>query len=181
MPIFDGGRIFKAKIDMEDLIVWTNVVIVDTREQSPFHFKEMTAVKETSKGRITRPFVVPTKRGTLKSGDYSVEGYETKVSVERKSHQDLVGTLGDGRVRFENELARLNEMEFAAVVCEAPWTAVMRGLPDRKLSPQSIYGSVVSFQQRFTRVHWWMCISRRDAETTTFRILKRFVEGGLRK
>jgi ERCC4-type nuclease len=178
MPCFDGCRIFKGKAKEADVVIWPHTVLVDTREQAPFHFQGMTVEQTTTKGSFSCPLVVQTAKASLRSGDYTVRGYENVISVERKSHEDLIGTLGGGRQRFEEEMYRLNQMNFAAVVVEAYWTAIMRGIAGRKLSPQSVYGSVISFQQRYPRVHWWPCPSRRDAETTTFRILKRFVEGG---
>jgi DNA excision repair protein ERCC-4 len=98
-------------------------------------------------------------------------------AVERKSIEDLFGTLSAGRDRFENELDRLNRMDFGVVVVEGDWHRVMRGLPDRRVNPQSIFGSVIAYQQKFRGVHWWFADHRRDAETITFRVLRYYAEG----
>jgi ERCC4-type nuclease len=174
MPHFDGLRIFKGKSNRNrDLVIWDHSILVDTREQAPFHFLEMEI--EDTKG-VAVPFVVKTVRASLPSGDYSVQGFEHAIAIERKAFDDLYGTLGSGRERFENELYRLNQLSIAFVVTEAPWSAVMRNPDNRKLSPNSIYGSIQAWQMRYPRVHWWLCNNRRDAEITTFRLLKRFVE-----
>lgn len=100
-------------------------VVIDTREQRPFAFEGMKCDAADGGG----PLTVPTLRGTLKSGDYSLKGYETRVAVERKSIEDLFGTLGQGRERFERELARLSLYRFAAVVVEADWRAILGAYP----------------------------------------------------
>jgi hypothetical protein len=114
------------------------------------------------------------RRG-LRTGDYSLRGYEARVAVERKSLQDVYHTLGQRRACFERELARLNEMEFAAVVVEASWEAILREPPGRsRLRPKVVYRSVLAWGQRYPRVHWYTMGNRRLAEVTTLRILERF-------
>jgi hypothetical protein len=114
------------------------------------------------------------RRG-LRTGDYSLRGYEARVAVERKSLQDVYHTLGQRRACFQRELARLNEMDFAAVVVEASWEAILRDPPERsRLRPKVVYRSVLAWGQRYPRVHWYMMGNRRLAEVTTLRILERF-------
>ena len=44
----------------------------------------------------------------LKTGDYSVKGYQPKFTVEHKTIKDLIGTCGyKNRERFKRELARM--------------------------------------------------------------------------
>lgn len=100
---------------------FTVPVVIDTREQRGFSFDGLRCDVADGGG----PLTVPTVRGTLKSGDYSLKGYETRVACERKSIEDLYGTLGKGRERFERELVRLSTYSFAAVVVEADWRAVL--------------------------------------------------------
>lgn len=64
------------------------IVVVDTREQSPWEFE------------------VPTVRKALKFGDYSLRGLEHWCAVERKSAADLAGTLTSGLARFLREYDR---------------------------------------------------------------------------
>jgi ERCC4-type nuclease len=120
---------------------------------------------------------VRTERLTLASGDYSLDGYASQVAVERKSLADLFGTLGQGRERFVRELERLDQMSFAAVVVEREWSDIFTDPPRHsRLAPRTVYRSVLAWQQRFPRVHWWMCAGREMAEVTTFRILERFLK-----
>lgn len=145
-------------------------VVIDTREQRPFEFAGLTS--DARHGR--RPLVVPTTVGTLGQGDYSLVGLSDTVAVERKSHADLVGTLSQGRERFERELERLAGLLWAAVVVEADWAQVLAGHDRSRLNPKTVHRSVIAWQQRYPSIHWWFCTDRRLAEVTTFRILERW-------
>ncbi len=148
-------------------------VVIDTREQLPFSFDGLTCDRADGGGALT----VPTQRGTLASGDYSLLGYESRVAVERKSLSDLYGTLGQGRERFERELERLAVMDFAAVVIEATWPEVCSEPPPHKqLSPKTVFRSIIAWSVRYQRIHWIPAGPRRLAEVTTFRILERFLK-----
>jgi hypothetical protein len=96
-------------------------MVVDSREQHPYTFAAIRA--DADAGR--RPVVVPIVSAGLPAGDYSIEGLENVVAVERKSLQDCFSTLGQGRARFVRELERLAQYEFAAVVVEAEWSEII--------------------------------------------------------
>lgn len=146
-------------------------VVVDTREQLHFTFTGLRA--DAAAGR--RPLHVPQLRLGLPSGDYSILGCQHEIAVERKSLADLYNTLGHGRRRFTNELERLQAMAWAAVVVEADWTEVLLYPPPHtRLPPKTIHRSVIAWQQRYPRVHWWLCGGRELAEVTTFRLLERW-------
>ena len=53
-------------------------VVIDSREQEPYGFN---------------PHLVRPVRRALPAGDYSVEGHETTLAVERKTLDDFVGTV----------------------------------------------------------------------------------------
>jgi ERCC4-type nuclease len=154
-----------------DYLVCPFTIVIDSREQAPYSFRGLIADARHKR----RPLIVRTEIRGLASGDYSLAGHEDQIAVERKSLDDLYATLGQGRERFERELVRLNELAFAAVVIEAGWSAIVGQPPAHsKLSPKSVYRSVIAWQQRFPKVHWWPCDTRTFAERTTFRILERF-------
>jgi hypothetical protein len=188
--IFDKGRIFASPTTLrnKDVVEWPFTILVDTSEQHPF---TMDGIQTTDpppekfrfddfhmkyKDKVV-PLAIPTMKANLETGDYSISGMGHMIAVERKSIEDLFGTLSAGRDRFENELDRLNRMDFGVVVVEGDWHRVMRGLPDRRVNPQSIFGSVIAYQQKFRGVHWWFADHRRDAETITFRVLRYYAEG----
>lgn len=146
-------------------------VLVDQQEGLPYTFEGLRA--DAARGRV--PLVVPIRTQHLRTGDYSIAGMQERVSVERKSLTDLYRTLGQARDRFVRELERLAVMDCASVVVEASWHDVLFNSPRHsRLVPKTVHRSVIAWQQRYPRIHWWMCGDRRVAEVTTLRILERF-------
>lgn len=145
-------------------------VAIDTREQLPYRFENLKA----DANRRYKPLLVPTVIETLQSGDYSIEGLENQVAIERKSKDDLFGTLGRGRDRFEAELERLAGYQFASVVVEAEWSSIFEPHEYSELNPKTIFRSVLAWQQRYPVIHWNFLPNREYAEAATFRILERF-------
>jgi len=154
-------------------------VVCDTREGLPYTFEGMLCDAADGGG----PLVVPTVRGTLASGDYSLEGYETRAAVERKSLTDLYSTLGQGRDRFERELARLAAYDFAAVVVEATLAEIAtRPPPHTEMAPKAVYRSILAWMVRYGgKVQFIPAGPRRLAEVTTFRLLERFLKEETRR
>lgn len=109
-------------------------LVIDTREQTP----------------LTFPSMVEVKRGTLKTGDYSIQGYEDRFAVERKSLQDLVHTVIHDRERFERELERMREYPFRRIIVTAPYAVVARGgYPFSRANPRSVIASLNTFDVRY--------------------------------
>jgi len=157
-------------------------VLVDVQEKLPYQFTGLRA--DARDGR--RPLAVTVKRGRLVTGDYSLESdgrsYADRIAVERKSLEDVYGTLGQHRERFEHELARLQRLDFAAVVVEAEWDTIIRAPPERsQLRPKVVYRSFLAWMQRYPKVHWVMCPGRQFAEVTTFRVLERWWKDNVRQ
>ena len=147
-------------------------IVIDTREQLNYTFSALRADSREGGGVLS----VPTRGATLPSGDYSLEGYESLVAVERKSKADAFSTIGTAnRERFVRELERLAEYQFAAVVVEAEWSEILSNPPPHtQVTPKTLYRSVLAWQQRYPRVHWMMVPGREAGELTTYRILERF-------
>lgn len=86
-------------------------IVVDTREQTPW----IPAIERPGGRRILLPVV----RRKLNAGDYTVEGYEAEIAIERKSLADWIGTMfsavdtAEGKAtsweRFRRELARARD------------------------------------------------------------------------
>jgi ERCC4-type nuclease len=140
-------------------------IICDTREQLPYTFDGLG-------------LVVPTVVQGLPSGDYSIDGMDELIAIERKSLDDLYGSTTWGRKRFEAEIGRLNDLpEFAAVVIEADWREIVAPAEHRpgwvnQTDPKSVTGTVNAWSIRYPRVHWLACGNRREAEIRTFQILQ---------
>jgi DNA excision repair protein ERCC-4 len=156
---------------VSDVVEFPGVVLVDCREKAPYPFTGFRADAREDR----RPLLVPTRTATLAAGDYSLAGLESAVAVERKSLSDLYRTVGQERKRFERELARLDDLCFAAVIVEADWGTILNSPPaESRLPPKVVFRSVIAWQQRFARVHWWAVPGRRLGEVVTLRVLERF-------
>lgn len=75
-------------------------VIVDTREQQPWEF-ERTAVANRK----------------LDTGDYSVEGYENLLCIERKkSVSEIANNITESR--FKDVISRMSQYKYSFLICE---------------------------------------------------------------
>lgn len=139
-------------------------VIVDTREKAPFHFLNCDPWK-----------IVGTQSIKLDTGDYSIVGFESRLTIERKSISDLLGSISAERERFEREFERMDVMDFSAVVVEGELSDVLRHARDcTQLTIKSVVGTFDSWRIRYPRVHWVFCLDRRHAELQTLGLLKAF-------
>jgi DNA excision repair protein ERCC-4 len=145
-------------------------ILIDQQEGAPWRFSDLRVGASTTGKRIA----VPTKRVHLKTGDYTIEGMEDRITIERKSHEDAWGSFLASRQRFERELERMQSMDFAAVVIEADWNRFLQPPAFSKGKPKSIFQSVLAWQQRFPKTHWLLMPNRRAAEHTAFWMLSRF-------
>ncbi len=148
------------------------VVVIDSREQRPWHFDRIRGDARYHHRKLE----VPTVWGALKQGDYSIAGMEHLVAIERKSLADCFNSCGQGRARFQREHERLATLEFAAVVIEADWTEIRHSPPPHtQLKPKVVYRTAISWSVRYG-VQWWAMPSRDVAELTTFHLLHKFWE-----
>ncbi len=140
-------------------------IIVDTREKAEYSF------------------TCSVVRRKLDAGDYSVEGFESRLAVERKSLADFVHTVIHDFHRFAAELDKLSQMEAACVVIEADLDQVLRGLHAdalRSVSPQSLLGAAV-FISLHWRVPFYWCGSRQAACAFTDSFLRTFVRRSVQR
>src|SRR3990167_8939148 len=104
-------------------------LVIDTREQCPFDLS---------------PF--PTEIATLTTGDYSLKGFESEVSIERKSLDDLCGVVGSSRERFEKEIKRLQGYPQRCLIVESSWEEIKQGRYRSAVNPESVFGSLIGWQ-----------------------------------
>lgn len=159
-------------------------IVIDSNEQAPYTFTGISVDGDKHKRR----WVVPTtrkplftmhrklitlhdNRGQFTKGlaDYSIDGREEEIQIERKSLTDLYGTLGQRRNEFEAEFARLQDCKYAAVIVEAEWSQIADNAP-AGLNAKSIVRTMMSWNMRYG-VNWWCVPGRRVAEVTAFHIL----------
>ncbi len=153
-----------------DPVVMPFTVLIDNRENLPFRFSGLRA----DANKQHRELSIPTKVMYLPTGDYSIEGYQHHVCVERKSLEDLYGTLGQRREQFEAEHDRMACMAAACVVIEATWDELLNRPPlMSKLNPKTIWRTAISWSIRYG-VPWYPLPGRAAAEKWTFRFLEMF-------
>lgn len=104
-------------------------VVVDTREQEPYAFD---------------PEAVAVTRRALPVGDYSLPGYETSVTIERKSLADFVSSVIQGRNRFLRELRALAEYDLGCVVVEASIEDIVARRYRSGANPNAVIGATLS-------------------------------------
>lgn len=184
-----AGNPFARLLDPTQPIHCGFTIVVDSREQSPFAFTDICADAD----RDNRELLVPTTWKGLATGDYSIEGLEGYIAIERKSREDLYGTIvstEDRRERFVAELERMTSMHwnaeatgnpqpFTAVIVEETFGACLRNPPDYgRMKPEhkskTLARSVLAFQQRFPLVQWCFADDRRLAEVVAYRWMERF-------
>jgi DNA excision repair protein ERCC-4 len=161
-------------------IVFPCEIVIDDREKRPYEFEDLVSDKKYG----SKPIKVNKVIRRIETGDYTLVGHESKISIERKNLSDLYSTIGHGRERFEAEFQRLNELDHAFLVVESDWSEVLNP-PESitrhtDLPPKTISRTAISWQLRYPRVHWFPCGSREIAEATTFRILEMYLRTQLK-
>ena len=130
-------------------------ILVDRREQRPYSLQNA-------------------EPATLPTGDYSIRSetadYRDRIAVERKSHLDLVGCVGQSRERFIRELQRLAEFPYPAIVVEATLEGILAGAQYSQVDPHAAIGSLISWSVRY-RVPVWLVGDRRMGAATVRKIL----------
>ncbi len=79
-------------------------ILIDTREKIPWRFAFAD---------------VETELCTEKTGDYTIEGFETVICLDRKKSVDeLARNLCSDYERFRKELVRMMDFKYAYFICE---------------------------------------------------------------
>lgn len=119
-------------------------------------------------------------RAALPAGDYSLAGYENRIAIERKSLEDFCGTVIRCRGRFEDELEKLRNYEFAAVIVEASLEDVEQHRYRMAVHPNALLGSAVAIHMDYG-VPVLFAGGREQARNYTHRLLARFFERAKRR
>jgi DNA excision repair protein ERCC-4 len=110
------------------------VMVIDTREQDPLLFQNLASV-----------------RGTLYTGDYSIQGLEELFAIERKSIADLVAcSIGENRERFERELHRLRGFRFKRLlIIGTPFAQIELQRYYSRIAPKAVLATLSAFEIRY--------------------------------
>jgi hypothetical protein len=170
------------------------VILIDKAEKAPFAFDGLRARSFIDKDM--REYLPRTERRFLGigCGDYSLDGYEGRVGIERKSMADWQGTLlgwereqeagpwtinVDRRKRFKRELSTLAKMECKAVIIEASFGQCLEEVPQWGTrtageNAKYLHATAIAWQEEFPGVPWLFCDTRELAAITCFRMLEQF-------
>jgi hypothetical protein len=117
-------------------------VISDTREQHPWEF-------------VPNQYCKGTIHTALPTGDYTLEGYEKLLCIERKGSTNEF-SQNICQVRFKNELERMKSFKYAFIVCEFTMDDILNfpknsGIPPKlwprvKVSPYFILKSYIEIE-----------------------------------
>ena len=152
-------------------------IIKDTREKQGYTFAASRTKYHVCKGMVNRK---------LDTGDYSIEGLEDKVCIERKaSVVELANNVGISRKRFEAEIERMKEFPHKFLVLEFSLTDLM-DFPEGSDVPNSEIKKLRvtnKYMLRFLmemqinhNVNVIFCDSKKNAKWTVLSILKRINE-----
>ena len=145
-------------------------IIQDTREQTPLDFSHLPNVT--------------VERRTLETGDYSLDGHVREICIERKSADDLVGTMLNGYVsmtrrdwymgRFNRELWRMTQYRTAWLVVECPRGSILAHAYRSMCEPAAVLAWVRSLQVHWG-VHVYWADNRLDAATEIVAICRAYI------
>ena len=117
---------------------------------------------------------MPTERGSLVTGDYSIKGLERFIAIERKSPDDLVACLKNSeRERFERELSRGRGLDYFALVIETDLINLANGDYHSKMNPKSVIQSLMAFSIRY-RLPIFFCPDRKYAARVVESLLTKY-------
>ena len=116
------------------------VVLVDTRERHPFDFSRFPN------------WIADERRQALKAGDYSVEGMEELLVLERKTLADLVATVIHQRKRFFRLCEKMARYRWRALLIEAGYKDVKSPYSeelDTAAHPNAVSGTLDALEAKF--------------------------------
>jgi hypothetical protein len=115
------------------------VVLVDTRERDPLDLSGFPN------------WIAGEKRKKLGAGDYSVEGMEGLLALERKTLSDLITTVMQYRPRFFRMCERLARCRWKALLIEASYEDIKSPYDDgyTLAHPNAVSGTLDALEARY--------------------------------
>ena len=118
------------------------IIIVDTREKEPLPL------------HANHPnWIAGERRAALKTGDYTVEGMENLLCLERKSLADLVNCSVNNRQRFIAACDRLSNFPWKAILVEATLEDIKSGFEQfdipSEVHPNVVCGTLDAIEAKF--------------------------------
>ena len=152
-------------------------IIKDSREQEGYTFESSSSRYHTCEGMVVRK---------LDTGDYSLEGLEDKICIERKaSVVELANNIGHDTIRFTKEIERMKPFPYKFLILEFSLSDLMdfperSGIPEAdwdklKVTNKFMLRRIMEYQMHHD-IHVIFCDSKKNAKWTVLSILKRINE-----
>lgn len=139
------------------------IIIQDSQEKIPFDFSFYNVEVEVKK--------IPT-------ADYTVQGFEDIVLVERKASVDeIAANFTFKKDAWWREMKRMSEAKFKYVICEFPFQDVL-DYPKSSKASHKIKMNGIVISQSINKcianygVEFIFCDTKQQAENKTYEILK---------
>ena len=115
------------------------IVLIDTREQAPLTFTRFPN------------WIAGEKRQKLKIGDYSVQGMEHLLAIERKTLSDITTTVMQQRSRFFKMCEQLAQYQWRALLIEASYEDIKSPYDEENTlaHPNAVSGTLDALEARF--------------------------------
>lgn len=148
-------------------------IICDTREKKySFHFHS---------------YNVETVRRALKTGDFSIENYEDKITIDRKRNtNELNLCFALSWKRFYRELQRMASFDEAYIMCTFPYEDIENfpinsGIPKSKwpklrTSSGFLKKRIREIEEEFPNIKFIFTYSNVEAEEYTYNLLKAYYD-----
>jgi DNA excision repair protein ERCC-4 len=145
---------FEQRLSIRQRRSVSPVIIVDTREKQPYQFE--THIRES-----------------LNAGDYSVDGLQDRITIERKSKKDIFSCVGRNRRRFERELTQLAGYDYAAIVIESSIEDLLSAPAFTRVRPKAVVNSLLSWSVKYG-IPIFFAGNRKYARGVTYKLLEKF-------
>lgn len=123
----------------------------------------------------------------LDTGDYSITGFEDKVTIDRKKNSgELYLNLGAQSTRINKELERMSKFERAYFVCAFPRNHLdifpkESGIPPYrwkylKMTSKYLKLRIHQIEEIYPNISFIFCNDVLDAERVTYELLKEYAD-----
>jgi DNA excision repair protein ERCC-4 len=112
-------------------------VVIDSQEHKGYTFERFTN------------WFSGTIRKRLATGDYTLQGMEEEVAIERKTLPDLVNSIIQDRKDFIEKCERLSTFRKKCLVVEGSLSTIKTPYEDSQAHPNAVLGSLLAAQERW--------------------------------
>jgi len=141
-------------------------IICDTRDKPEYRWTFDEMLKDGEEIDVRK----------LDTGDYSIEGLEDFISIDRKkSVNEIISNISGAtdRIRFRKELDRAKGIAHFFIMCEFSIDDVLKGSKFSKVSPSYILSALAGMELTYPNLSVHYAGSSKNAEILTYRILSR--------